>query len=238
MELMVIPQRIVEVESINDEHVALLRDTFLRKKQELEFMEERLDVFERKLEQALPSIISRLGDLRARLQEIILDAEDDLEAAAYVEEAQDLLGDDKTHTSTLIEDAADELSDKELKKQCKALYLAIAKICHPDRHDGDLLLTELFSEAKEAYKRRDLPSLTLIYADVSEGRAAKLASAYELKIADIEYQMEDLQESEIYFYYQLNLDWDFATALEEYRQDLLEKIESLETMINRESEIL
>lgn len=238
MELVVVS----EAQSIIDDTVvSALREKYILKKQQYEFEEERLDRFERKLKESVPNLISRVEDLKDRLQQIILDHEDDFDADDYVEEvkeALDIEDDEKTHTSELIEDAADMLASRDIKQECTTLYRAIAKIAHPDKCKNDPVLTQLFLEAKEARKRNDKASLVLIYDEITNEATSNIVSAYEQKIEDIEWRLQELKETEIHFYYRLNVEFDFGTSVNEYRNDLLEKIRALETMINRETEFL
>ncbi len=215
------------------------RQQYEQKKFELECETERVDKFEQALEQSCPAVVSRYGDLRQRLQEITMQYEDDIEAEPYVEEAKSLLDGDEADVTEQMADAADELSTKELRNKCKTIFYAISKRTHPDSCVVQTEeVTQLFHDAKSAYERLDLSELLIIYAIVSNGLTSNLIAAYETKISDVEAQLDELRETQMYYYYTINLEDGFNTAAEEYKLDLLEKIQALETMINREYEIL
>lgn len=191
-----------------------------------------------RLEADCSQLISRIGDLKERLQEITLAYdESDFEAAPYVKEAKSLLDDmDDSHTSVRLEDAADDLSAAELRRACRKLYMKICLKVHPDKTGG--IESELFIKACAYYESCDLSALTILLSDLTDQTTDhNLLEAYKTRIEGVKWDHELYHETEEWYYYTVNLDMGYATALGEYRCDLALMIESLETMINRELEI-
>lgn len=193
---------------------------------------ERAEAIDQRLRVECVRIMARVEELRASVREQVANAADSLELSEQVAEAKTLLDVfEGTHTSVGLEDAADEMSMVHLKSLAHQLYLALCRFVHPDKNPS--VDPNLFHEVQAAYKACDVTALRLMLASMYEDDIDEsLVAALNAKIEQVISNHRMFKETDVWFYYEVNINDGYSTALGMFREELMSMIEALESTLN------
>lgn len=198
-------------------------------------------------------IIAEIEILNGQIQAMVMQmaASDDLEDQANADDIkkamEEAFVEDTEHETQDNEADADLMAEHEqwskthLRKKCKAVYKAIARITHPDKCrslsvDDALYRTKLFLEAKGALERLDYERLDAIHIELLKKSHEPLNLMQRLLRArerrQILYKkMERLRQSEEWSLYILSLHHGESVASDQYRISLEQTLEGLRQML-------
>lgn len=131
-------------------------------------------------EESSPAEMAEVIRLRAEITAILLEQQAQREAENKKRAEEEIRRSERRQErerfASAPEEAEPQKSPKEearLKKRCKELYAAIAKVCHPDK-TSDTRLTAIFIRAAIAYRKLEHATLRELLHEMRYGAVRKL----------------------------------------------------------------